>query len=158
MNLYLSRQFKRADGIFSALNSDERMIAWCLDHAYPVGIGNDPEPKLYDGVFTCVRGMHRLPWHSTSDDPFLIKVNGKVVQINGADYIEFETFEITGIDGHSGIVYHWGSYNKNSDGCVLTGRALIKGDPWMITDTRDTFTEFMKLQEGVDSFQLTVRS
>lgn len=136
MNLYLSRQFKRADGIFSALNSDQRMIAWCLDHAYPVGIGNDPEPKLYDGVFTCVRGPHRL--HGMTED--------------------FETFEITGVKGHTDILFHWGNWNKNSDGCVLTGRALIKGDPWMVTDSRDTFAEFMKLQEGVDSFQLTVRS
>lgn len=112
------------------------MICWTLDHAYPVGIGNDPEPKLYDGVFTCVRGPHRL--HGMTED--------------------FETFEITGVKGHTDILFHWGNWNKNSDGCVLTGRALIKGDPWMVTDSRDTFAEFMKLQEGVDSFQLTVRS
>ena len=156
MNWSLVRQYKREDGIFSTLSNDDKMVAWCLSHAYPVGVGQEYEPKLYPGAFDCVRGVHHLPWHGKDDDPFLARIGGRVVQIDGANYVEFETFEITGVKGHSDILFHWGSLNKDSNGCELLGTSLVKGDPWMVSGSRDMFASFMDQMQGIDSFPLNV--
>ena len=68
-----------------------------LEHAY--FFNGAYTPKLHNGVYTCVRGPHRL--HGMIDF--------------------FSTFEITKVSGHSGILFHWGNYNEDSEGCILTG-------------------------------------
>jgi hypothetical protein len=69
----------------------------------------------------------------------------------------FITFEITGVPGHTGILFHMGNYNQDSDGCVLLGESTVPDpDPTMITSSVLTFNQFMGSQTGVDTFQLTV--
>jgi hypothetical protein len=71
----------------------------------------------------------------------------------------FTTFEITGVPGHSNILFHIGNYNKDSEGCVLLGRGITEaqsGDQ-MITMSNTTFKYFMDNQAGVDTFILTVK-
>jgi hypothetical protein len=94
--------------------------------------------KIPNGVFDCVRGIHALE-----------------------DGVPFETFEITGVEGHSGLLFHWGNYNKNSKGCVCTGEDFVDAPKSsvhedMVTNSRATFAKLMTLQTGVDRFQLTV--
>ena len=69
----------------------------------------------------------------------------------------FITFEITDVPGHTGILFHMGNYNKDSDGCVLLGEeAVPTSEPTMVTNSVVTFNSFMASQSGVDTFQLVV--
>src|SRR4051812_34647731 len=98
MNLKLVRKEFRQDGIFSELyDEQDNLIAHTLEHAYLLG-GKGPGeegytyiPKIPNGTFTCQRGPHRL---------------------HGMDH-DFETFEITGVEGHDNLLFHWGNYNKD---------------------------------------------
>ena len=128
----LKRVDCREDGIFSDFSFDGDPGRFCvtLEHSY------DCKPKLANGIYTCVRGTHQLH--------------------NG---IPFETFEITGVAGHAGILFHAGNYNRDSEGCVLVGKTIANdpntGDE-MITGSKAEFAEFMKRLAGVQSFQLEV--
>jgi hypothetical protein len=135
MNLSLTRVSGDIDGIFGELHSEHgQRIAETLEHAYPTSSGY--APKIPAGTYVCVRSLHRL--HGMTED--------------------FETFEITGVTGHEGLLFHWGNYNNDSEGCVLVGqdlKALSTGER-MITNSRAEFAAFMALQEGVDTFTLVV--
>lgn len=138
MDLILTRTDYREDGIFSVLTDENgKEIAITLEHAYPYDNQGDFAPKLQPGQYECVRGPHRL--HGMTSD--------------------FETFEITGVVGHDNILFHAGNYNADSEGCVLVGMVICETDDgsWMITHSKNTFAALMALQQGVDSFNLTVR-
>lgn len=121
------------DGIFGELKTgDGKFVAYTLEHSY------DNKPKLADGNYTCVKGPHRL--HGMTED--------------------FTTYEIKGIpdfDGKpvTGVLFHWGNYNKDSEGCVLLGSSQT---PTMVVHSRDTWASFMTYLAGRDSFTLTVIS
>lgn len=132
MDLTLIRKEYREDGIFSSLIAESGgKIADTLEHSY------DKKPKLPTGEYRCVRGKHRL--HSMTQD--------------------FETFEITGVPDHSGILFHIGNSNKDSDGCVLLGATTIisPNGSQVIVKSKVTFQIFMELQKDINEFQLTVR-
>lgn len=137
MDLILKRTNFREDGIFSELLGDEgQNLFITLEHSYPSNMGNY-FPKIPDGSYECIRGMHRLI---------------------DMDH-DFETFEITGVKGHYDILFHIGNFQDDSSGCVLVG-GQIKKTPtvWTIIDSRHSFDEFMELQTGVDKFTLIVTS
>lgn len=134
MKLVLTRTAREYRGVFGTLVSDDGSFKCVtLEHAYPVFDGNFAS-KIAKGEYTCVRGMHRLEGMRDS----------------------FETFEITGVPGHSDILFHVGNTNIDSSGCVLLGKDILEdyGNVKMITDSRITFEAFMKLMTGIDSFQL----
>lgn len=126
----LIRHDFRPDGIFGILyDAEGDQIACTLEHSYA------DRPKLPVGTYVCIRGQHRL--HDMTQD--------------------FDTFEITGVPGHTNILFHWGNYNRDSEGCVLLGRGVTDSPVgWMVTSSRATFARFMLDLEGIDSFQLTV--
>lgn len=137
MNLTLDRCMFEKDGIFGVLRDEsDNVIAVALEHAYP----KDSRflPKLPDGTYTCKRGMHRL--HGMTN--------------------AFETFEICGVPGHTNILFHWGNYNKDSEGCVLLGRRVVQNPDspkeQMITSSKNTFLKFMDIQKGINQFTLIV--
>lgn len=130
MNLKLIRKTRIASGIFGVILDDQdQQIAVTLEHAYRDYSGNYG-PKLPRGVYTCKRGTHALK-----------------------DGIPFEAFEILNVPGHTGVLFHVGNYNEDSEGCVLLGDE-VNGN--MITQSKDAFKEFMALQEGCDEFQIQV--
>ncbi len=126
----------RADGIFGKFRfDDEPTFAFTLEHAYKQPDGSY-DAKLQPGTYTCVRGTHKLH--------------------NG---VPFETFEITGVTGHSGILFHAGNFNRDSEGCVLIGKDIAVNPATgeeMVTGSRGEFAAFMERLEGVSSFQLDV--
>ena len=134
MNLKLKNMDFREDGIFGILlDENNKQIAVTLQHAYDSGLGDGSyAPKLPNGEYNCIRGMHKLH-----------------------DLKPFETFKVNGVFGHSGILFHIGNYNKDSDGCILLGHGY-GGDPRQLYMSRTTFESFMALQHGVDEFILTV--
>ena len=126
----LIRTACRPDGILGTLYNDAgEQLAVTLEHSY------DGRPKLKEGTYTCQRGPHRL--HGMEKD--------------------FETFEILGVLGHTGILFHWGNYNEDSEGCVLLGRVSCDSPKGcMVTSSRATFARWMLDLDGVDSFMLIV--
>ena len=136
MNLKLKRTEYRSDGIFSDCYDDiGQVFMRTLEHAY----GEETYlPKVAPGVYTCKRSMHRL--HGMTED--------------------FETFEIMGVEGHNNILFHWGNYNRDSEGCVLCGdtEAVIDNGVHIVTGSRKKFAAFMALQNGIDEFELTVEA
>lgn len=119
------------DGIFGKLEKDGTLIAYTLEHSY------DNKPKLANGTYACVRGPHRL--HGMTED--------------------FTTFEIKGVPDFqgvpvTGVLFHWGNYDKDSEGCVLMGSSET---PTMITNSKQTWSDFIKSLDGTDSFELTVQ-
>lgn len=129
----LNRRQYRSDGIFSdLLDATGNKVAVTLEHAYLSEFGYDP--KIPSGTYLCVRGTHALK--------------------NG---VPFETFEVTGVAGHTGILFHCGNFDNDSEGCVLVGDAIAEtGSVERITNSRDTFDKLKTLWNGLSSFHLTV--
>lgn len=124
----------RSDGVFSTLFLNNEKFCVTLEHAFEDSEGNY-FPKLKRGTtYKCVRG-----WHQLEHGP------------------RFETFEITGVPGHTGILFHIGNFNKDSDGCVLLGEKVhSESAEWWVDMSHNTFTKFMAANADVDEFDLEV--
>ncbi len=136
VDLKLKRIDYYSDGIFGELyDKSGHRVAVTLEHAYDSGNGDGSYvPKLPNGTYKCVRGTHRL-----------------------ADLKEFETFEVMGVPGHTGILFHVGNYNKDSSGCILVGTGLeFVAKTHMITQSRAAFQRFMDSQKNINEFILVV--
>lgn len=135
MDLMLIRTDYRSDGIFGELRlANMIIIAYTLTHSY-INADGTYSPKIPPGTYTCVRGRHRLE-----------------NQVN-----DFETFEITGVPNHTGLLFHVGNWACDSTGCELLGHSVSHTmGVWMITASAETFAYFMKLQADVDTFTLRV--
>lgn len=137
MNLTLTRKQYRADGIFSELTDPNgNVIAQTLEHAFPES-GDSWEPKIPNGTYICIKGQHQL---LSMTKPFT-------------------TYEITGVTGHTNLLFHMGNFDENSEGCILLGESLAYDSDrkeQMVTHSDATFAAFMEMQNGIDSFTLTV--
>lgn len=127
--MILKRHTFVPDGIFGVLSDGVENLAYTLEHSY--GSGSDWHPKLPPGDYQCVRGIHRL--------------TGLIQAL--------ETFEVTNVPGHTGILFHIGNYNKDSEGCILLGKARGVGS---ILNSYQAFQDFMEEMQGIDTFPLTV--
>jgi hypothetical protein len=130
MNLKLIRSHIGPTGVFGTLlKENTELFCYTAEHSY---LQNDGtwKPKITKGEYLCIFGHHQL------------------------DHGPVDTFEITGIEGHSGILIHVGNYpQKDSDGCLLIGQENINNES--ITNSRATFEKFLEMQNKV-SFTLTV--
>ncbi len=132
----LTRLEYRQDGIFGQLQSDDGSFrCQTLEHAYFEN--GSYTPKVAAGIYTCVRGEHELLGMTTT----------------------FTTFELQNVPPFqgkpvTGILIHWGNYNKDSEGCILVG--LRNQDDKMILDSKIAFEAFMAALDGQDQFTLIV--
>lgn len=132
MDLTLHRTQEAWDGVFGQI-PELKIVT--LEHAYAGGNGSF-HAKVPEGRYECVRGKHTLP-------------NGH----------ELETFEVTGVPGHTGILFHPGNKYQDSHGCFLPGEEIVRvGNQRMVTHSRISWHILMEAQEGVDKFLLTVYS
>jgi hypothetical protein len=124
----LQRLASRVDGIFSVLFLDDVPRFFTLEHSF------DLKPAVPAGTYTCIRGLHRL-----------------------SKGFPFQTYEIMGVEGHSGILFHPGNTNADSEGCVLlgTGTALT-GDALEVVNSRAAFAAFLTWANNRPSFELLV--
>lgn len=134
MLLILTRTEFGPDGIFGVLHTEDYdFVAHTLEHAYwhP---GEGWIAKIPFGEFQCMRGTHQL-----------------------AGGAPFETFEVTGVAGHSGLLFHCGNVDKDSEGCILLGTAETDaGGQHIVTASRQAFGRFMELMAGQTTFQLSI--
>lgn len=129
--MILKRDQFLESGIFGTLSTEEGLeICSTLEHAFASPDYLTFSPKMPAGQYVCVRGEHRLK----HGDPF-------------------ETFEITQVPGHTGILFHVGNYNRDSDGCVLVGELIVRK---MIIQSTRAFRTFLRHTKGLGSFDLTV--
>lgn len=130
ITLYLERNRIDSTGAYGLLrDQNQNLIALTLEHSYP---DNDDAwaPKIPSGMFTCVRGQHRL---ASMNTPFI-------------------TFEIQ-VPNHTNILFHCGNTENDSEGCVLLGTRLDKN---ILLESRIAFNKFMFLMMDISEFQLLV--
>lgn len=140
MDLVLRRKTKKETGIYGELSTtDGKFVAKTLEHAYKnlnnreadqAGVAPPFVAIIPHGTFRCARGNHALH-----------------------DGLRFETFMVTKVPGHTGILFHIGNYNRDSEGCILLGLEEI---PEGVGKSGDAFKHFIELQKGVNEFYLTV--
>jgi hypothetical protein len=121
MDLRLERREANSNGIFGVLiDVHGQEVAYTLEHSYSEN--GTYVPKLPIGIYACVIGEHQL---STGGPQQL--------------------YEVTGIEGHTGILFHKGNYNRDSNGCILLGTSVGNG---FISRSQAAFDKFMQLQNG----------
>lgn len=144
----------RPDGIFGryTFDGDSHPMFVTLSHSYRQSDGSYlpivlAGPNGTSKIYTAVRGTHALS--------------------NG---IPFETFEIVGIAGHTGLLFvHPGNFQKDSHGCTLCGEKVIQYDSdgdgvvtsvdgEMITNSKVTFDRWMDRMGDTKTFQLEVKN
>lgn len=135
MDLELKRTIYGQFGIFGMLTDlNSNRIAYTCEHAYLNSDGNF-YAKIPVGKWTCIRGSHQLDG--------MLK--------------PFETFEVTNVPGRTGLLFHSGNYNTDSQGCILLGLELDdKAMPPCVLDSKLAFLKFMQTQIDCNEFELTV--
>jgi hypothetical protein len=131
--MLLNRVYVGSEGAFGTLaEAGKPPFAVTLEHTYN-GL-TSYSAKLPDGTYSCVRGKHTL--------------------LHGPPFV---TFEVTGVPGHSGILFHKGNVEDESEGCILLGLqyGTIESVPGVLQSI-SAFTFFMSRQSQVDEFSLTV--
>lgn len=132
MNLILTRKISALNGIWGELHAEDgSLVAYTLEHSF------DCLPKLAVGTYVCVRGIHKL---ASRPDPF----------------VTFEVKNVPDFQGKpvTGILFHRGNWNEDSEGCILVGSSYANG---MLSNSALALDEFLSLQDGVDSFNLVVK-
>jgi|SRR5271166_1222696 len=127
----LNRNSFEVSGIYGTLISDDGVFSCAtLEHAFAQDDGSYA-PIIPAGTYTCTLGTFTLE-----------------------NYPPGQYYQIMDVPGHTHVLIHFGNYNKNSDGCILVGATRVGN---MITNSDQTFKEFMYIQNGAESFELVVK-
>jgi hypothetical protein len=67
------------------------------------------------------------------------------------------TFEVTDVNHRSNILFHWGNWVKDTEGCILLGTFYdILNDKPAIAISKKAFRKFLYRLKDVDEFALTI--
>lgn len=132
MDLILTRQERQSQGVFSLLTGGPITLYTC-EHSYQNADGSW-DAKVQPGEYVCVRGPHSL---------------------DGVHI--FTTYEITGVVGHTNILFHPGNTEIDSEGCVLLGLGFSTLNGMKdVSRSQEAFLAFINWQAGVERFTLKV--
>ena len=67
-----------------------------------------------------------------------------------------ETFIIEQVPNREGILFHWGNWKKDTEGCILLGRGLLT-DRTGVSNSKEAFKQFMEMFSGYNLLHLTVK-
>lgn len=133
--LNLVRTVAGPDGAFGMLLLGTAPLALTLERTYEVVTEGQPRQivKIPAGVYRCERTWFARGHH--------------------------ETFEVTGVVGHSRLLLHRGNTETDSEGCILLGTEIgvLNGKPALLSSA-SAFQRFMTTLEGVDAFTLEIRA
>lgn len=120
-------------GVFGVMMDGDVPFCVSLTHAY----GPDGKPIVGVGSRFCQLGTH-------------------VLDVPGAQ--PFKTYEIMGVEGHTGLLFHPLNKEDQSKGCIGLGESFVLfGDIPGIADSRTAFGEFMNRAGGDTVIRLNVR-
>jgi hypothetical protein len=127
MNFSLTRSQFGETGIFGQMISEDQCSVFdTLEHAFAQPDGSYA-PLIPAGNYTCIRRL--------------------------SPKFGYDLFWIQNVPGHDFVEIHIGNTNKDSLGCILLGHGA---SGVAILNSRTAFQSFMEVQNGVDSFTLTV--
>lgn len=116
--------------------------------------------KWIMGEFNCVGDQDfklatlENPW--LNNEPYISCIPNGNYCCKRVDSPRFgNTFEITGVDGRSHILFHWGNYEKDTLGCILLGMTQVP-DLNMISKSRMGFGKFIKYTQDINEFMLHI--
>jgi len=71
----------------------------------------------------------------------------------------YDTYEVTGVEGHDHLLFHRGTAERDSEGCILLGQrfGLDRGRPAVLEPALG-FAVFLRLVGDRQSFNLGVRA
>jgi len=70
----------------------------------------------------------------------------------------YDTYEVTGVLGHSRLLFHAGNVERDTEGCILVGQRIgLVDDVLGVLNSRLGFAELMQLLDGREAFDLLVR-
>lgn len=136
MDMVLKRKLYCKDGVFGELQFHGTEAVYCLtlEHAFLQPDGTY-KPGVAVGEYKCIRGTHRLE-HMDHD---------------------FLAFELQKVPDRTQVLIHPGNYNQDSKSCILIGKEPpLSEKNKMISNSQDTFKNFMQLQSAVSEFILTI--
>lgn len=65
----------------------------------------------------------------------------------------YATYEVTGVPGHTRLLFHMGNYEKDTEGCILVGSEFRSS--W-IAGSRLAFQTFLAKTDAATGFELEV--
>lgn len=136
MKLDAARFEMGARGCFAQiLDEVGNVTMWTGEHCYQQADGTWA-PKTLAGTYTCKLGQHILP-------------TGE----------KLETYEVLGVEGHTGILFvHPGNLPQiDSNGCFICGQSMgFVGSARAVIMSRIAFHSFQDRMRGIDTFELTI--
>lgn len=106
-----------------------------------------------------------LPFALTLERTYEQSSGVQVVKIPSGEYVcrqrfyfrgGYDTYEVTGVPGHSLLLFHKGNVERDADGCILLGRRP-NPEGAGILESALAFADFMERTAGIEQFQLVVR-
>lgn len=74
-----------------------------------------------------------------------------------SDKFNYTTFRVMNVPGRTGILFHHGNYEKDTEGCILLGRNIGENNHGrMVADSFNTFNRFMNHMKNEDTFHLSI--
>ena len=127
IKLRLERRIINDKGAFGSIVDEVRdQLAFTLEHAYICSPG-EWQPNVPPGTYLCKRGIHQLKqWEAIRD-----------------------VRRQYGIPGHTGILFHTGNTDQDSEGCILLGVMAYED---RLFNSKVAFERFMRFLSNVTEF------
>ena len=67
------------------------------------------------------------------------------------------TFVVANVQGRSGILFHTGNIDEDTEGCIILGKEYGKiGNNWAVLYSKPAFKIFMNKLKNIKQFKLTI--
>lgn len=66
-----------------------------------------------------------------------------------------ETFLVQDVPGRDDVLFHWGNWKTNTEGCILLGTGVLT-DKTGISNSKKAFREFMEMFSDYNTLHLTI--
>ena len=67
-----------------------------------------------------------------------------------------ETFIVHEVPNRTGVLFHWGNWKRNTEGCILLGLGVLR-DRSGISKSKEAFRLFMSMFAGHNLLHLTIK-